>query len=172
MIKILGATLLMAVSATAIASLNEVCERTISAQGYLAASVKFSDRTYLEKATNAAAPLGYNDAWYNRELSRMRLNAQDRESMSYLALKGVSPEYQPMHDRYMKTCMTIPTQYLSSFNDLVSRGFISQSEVAKAERKGLSSVEGMRHQQGGGLKARAENGRASMQEQNELLKAR
>lgn len=172
MIKILGAVFFMAVSATASASLKEVCEQTIAAQGNLAASVKLGDRAYVQKAISIASRLGYDDAWYNRELARMRLNSQDRESMFYLAMGGASSEYQPMHDRYMKTCVTIPTQYLSAFYDLARRGLISRSEVEKAEKGGLSAVEGMRPQQGGGLKARAESRRASMEAQNELMKTR
>jgi len=83
--------------------------------------------------------------------------------MQYIGLEK-SPEYKPMYDRYMKTCMTVPSQYLTRFNNLVAKGWISPGEVEQAEKAGLSNVEGMRPQQGGGLKARAESGRALLEQ--------
>jgi len=161
--KLLGITLLLAVAQTASASLTEACDRTVKAQGNLAAAVKFQDKIFLIKAAAAGDALGYDDAWYNQELTRMRLNAQDQDSMQYIGLEK-SPEYKPMYDRYMKTCMTVPSQYLTRLNSLMAKGWVSQGEVAQAEKAGLSNVEGMRPQQGGGLKARAESGRALLEQ--------
>lgn len=130
---------------TAEASLQDVCERTLEAQANLAAFIKTGDKSFLPKAFAAGNPLGYQKQWYQNEVRRLGFNHEDMEELYYLTLEGVSPSYQEMHDKYMRTCTVMPAQYLTNYYELVRRGLIAQDQ-----KPDTSDIPGMRHQQGSG----------------------
>lgn len=148
------AMFLISVSVSANASLKSVCETTLEVQGNLAAAVHTRDPAYAQKAMEVGEPLAYTRGWYDRELSRLRLNPRDVEALRPLAHPDGSQAWRSVHDQFMETCMVMPKQYLSSYGDLVRLGMIDKADQQRAENPDFSNVEGMRAQGSPGAQSR------------------
>ena len=151
---LLTAMILLSASASASASLKSVCEITLEVQGNLAEATHTRNSAFVEKAMAVGEPLAYTHGWYDHELSRLRLNPRDVESLRPLAHPDDSARWRSTHEQFMQTCMALPKQYLSTYGDLVRLGMISKEDQQRADNPDFTNVEGMRAQGSSGAQAR------------------